>query len=103
MCSSKPRIPSNSTPPAPNAPEASPDAPQIGGRQQFLRGRGMTINKPDLSGLGNQDVGEAVSRLVIGAGANIAQTPVEAAKAQLVAEQIKANPPKKPSLINKYR
>lgn len=66
MCSSRPKIPKNSTPPAPLAPEASPDVPQIGEREQMARGRGMTIRpKVDLSGLGNQDVGTPVSRILI--------------------------------------
>jgi len=66
MCSSRPKIPKNSTPPAPLAPEASPDVPQIGEREQMARGRGMTIRpKVDLSGMGNQDVGTPVSRILI--------------------------------------
>jgi hypothetical protein len=67
MCSSKPKIPKNKTPPAPLAPEAGPDALVIGSeREQMARARGIKIPpKVDLSGLGNQEMGEPVKRLVI--------------------------------------
>lgn len=62
MCSSKPKIPKNSTPVAPPAPEPGPGNLTIGNeREQLARSRGLTIPvKPDLSGLGNQAVGSAV-------------------------------------------
>lgn len=66
MCSSRPKIPNNKTPPAPLAPEASPDAPTISERGQYYRSQGIRINtKQDLSGLGNQDVGKPINRLLI--------------------------------------
>jgi hypothetical protein len=61
MCSSKPKIPSNKTPVAPPAPEPGPGNLTIGNeREQLARSRGLTIpTRPDLSGLGNQEVGTA--------------------------------------------
>lgn len=84
MCTSRPKIPDNKTPPAPLAPEAAPDAPQImdRARYQLLRSRGMLIpDKPDLSGLGNQDQGKPVSRLLIRPGTNVPISPEEAVAA----------------------
>lgn len=55
MCSSKPRVPDNKTPPAPDAPEPGPRPLEIGERRQFARSRGIKIDPVvDLSGLGNQ-------------------------------------------------
>lgn len=79
MCSSKPKIPNSKTPPAPLAPEASPDAPLIGGeRRGYYRSRGLTIPpKPDLSGLGNQEMGTPVQTLLIRPGESRAVTPLQ--------------------------
>lgn len=96
MCSSKPKIPQNKTPPAPLAPEPAPDAPTIGNeREQMARARGMTIPRPDLSGLGNQETGPAVSRLLIGPSKN---TPVNPADeiARLEQENQKLKKPTRP-------
>ena len=85
MCMSKPKIPDNKTPPAPNAPEAAPDAFALNdnARYQMLRARGLTIpEKPDLSGLGNQAQGKPLSTLLIRPEQN---TPVNV-EAQLAAE-----------------
>jgi hypothetical protein len=70
MCSSKPKIPKNTTPVAPPAPEPGPGTLTIGNeREQLARSRGLTIpSKPDLSGLGNQEMGAPVTRLVIDPG-----------------------------------
>ncbi len=66
MCSSKPKIPKNSTPPAPLAPEPGPDPIQIGEREQAARSRGLLIRpKVDLSGLGNQKMGKPVQTIQI--------------------------------------
>ncbi len=85
MCMSKPKIPDNKTPPAPNAPEAAPDSFALNdnARYQMLRSRGLTIPvKPDLSGLGNQQMGKPTSTLLIRPGQN---TPVNVEE-QLAAE-----------------
>lgn len=77
MCSSKPKIPDNKTPPAPPAPEAAPDSIQIGDRSRYnyLRSRGLAIPKrPDLSGLGNQQMGDVVNRLFIGPASSTPST-----------------------------
>ena len=96
MCSSKPKIPNqNATPPAPGAPEPTPDAPRISDRGLFLRGRGVTnMPKPDLSGLGNQTMGPAVSRLLIRPGQN---TPVNPADEIARLEQANASAANRPS------
>lgn len=89
MCSSKPKIPKNQTPPAPLAPDPSPDAPLIGSeREQMARARGLTIPKPDLSGLGNQEQGAPIRRLLIGPSKN---TPVNPADEITRLEQENAN------------
>lgn len=96
MCSSKrPQIPDSRTPPAPNAPEASPDAPNIGtrDREYALRGRGFKI-KPvaDLSGLGNQDVKSPNTRLTVGKVANPADRIAEL-EAELAVANARNPPP----------
>ena len=77
MCSSRPKIPNAKTPPAPNAPEPAPDAPLISDRAQYARSQGLKVDpRPDLSGMGNQDVGAAVSRLIIRPGSSTPIDPV---------------------------
>lgn len=93
MCTSKPKIPDNKTPPVPLPPEASPDAPQIGSRYQDLRARGLSIPaRPDLSGLGNQDVGTPISRLQIGAGSAPYDPVAETARLQAENERLLIQP-----------
>lgn len=60
----------------------------------------MTIGSPDLSGLGNQDVGPVKGRLLIGAGQGVPKTPLELAKEQLAAEHAVHPIKPRPSLIN---
>lgn len=76
MCSSKPKIPSNKTPVAPPTPEPGPGNLTIGNeREQLARSRGLTIpDRPDLSGLGNQDMGNPIKRLTIDPGS---RTPID--------------------------
>ena len=97
MCSSKPRIPNqNATPPAPGAPEPTPDAPGVSDRGLFLRGRGVTkMPKPDLSNLGNSIMGAPVSRLLIRPGQN---TPINPSDEISRLEEAAKKPPKPPGI-----
>lgn len=93
MCSSKPKIPNSKTPPAPGAPEPTPDAPMIGGdRRAYLRSRGLAIMpRPDLSGLGNQTMGmpTPVNTLMIGPGRGATpKTAVQIAEDNIRAQQV---------------
>jgi len=82
MCTSRPSIPKNTTPVAPPPPQPGPDALTIGNeREQMARARGLQIiPKPDLSGLGNQDLGTPTNFLQIGPDSNLPYDPVARAQ-----------------------